>query len=53
MLTVARMGDRAWALKINETRHQWLDDEAATILEETQMKMGHVSQHCLEMMCCC
>lgn len=41
------MDDRAWALKLDETRHQWLDDEAATILEETQLKMGAVSLCCL------
>ncbi|KAF2799647.1 NAD(P)-binding protein [Melanomma pulvis-pyrius CBS 109.77] len=36
------MSDRGWDIEegLNRTRHQWMDDEAATILEETQVKMG-------------
>lgn len=38
------MNDRGWDFEegLNRTRHQWMDDEAATILEETQIKLGPV-----------
>lgn len=42
---VVILNDRGWDIEagLDRTRHVWLDDEPATLLEETQEKMAAVS----------
>ena len=44
---VVILNDRGWDIErgLDRTRHLWLDDEPATLLEETQIKMGAVSEN--------